>query len=280
MGAGHEAFTDRCIERLGGDPTQDGLATLMAASVDDLVALNGPDPARAEMPGLALRKPESVTFSPAIDGVLIPRAIADTVRERGSANVPLMGGGCRHEGTLFASIVGTTEYTEAEAIALFRAEGFDGERAMSVYETFAPGATPREKLVYALADTMFRNSTVRILDAAAEAGTPVFAWMCTYENPDDTLGFRATHAMELPFLWDWIGNQGGVTTMAGPNAPADLGAAMRAFWTSFARDGVPAAAGEPDWPAYDTTTRATLLLDATRRVEADYDGAVRAFWFD
>lgn len=279
LGSGHEAFTNRCIERLGGDPSVDGMATLMAASVDALNGLNDPDPARSFTASLALRTADSVGFSPAIDGELIPRAIAETVRARGAANVPIMGGGCRHEGTLFANIVGG-EADETEAIRIFAESGVDGRRAMDFYEAFAPGSTPREKLVYALADTMFRNSTVRILDAAAEAGGDVYSWMCSYENPDDTLGFRATHAIELPFIWDWIGNPGGVPTMAGLNAPADLGRAMRAYWVAFARHGIPQANGEPDWPRYDTTSRSTLILDTERRVEDDYDEGVRRFWFE
>ncbi len=280
VGPGHEAFANRCIERLGGDPSTNGMATLRAASVEDLIALNDPDPEKTFTPSLALRTAESVGFSPAIDGELIPRAIADTVRSRGSANVPIMGGGCRHEGTLFSNIVGRKDADEAQAIRIFAESGVDGERAMAVYEAFAPGSTPNEKLVYALADTMFRNSTVRILDAAAQAGGDVFSWMCAYENPDDTLGFRATHAIELPFIWNWIGNPGGVPTMAGPNAPADLGVAMRAYWVAFAKDGAPRAAGEPDWPRYATTSRSTLILDTERSIQNDYDGEVRRFWFE
>lgn len=279
VGDGHCAFANRCIERLGGDPRSNGLRTLRAAPVAQLVALNAPDPQRPARAGLGLRRPDDVGFSPAIDGSLIPRGIAETVRLRGGRNPPLLAGGCRHEGTLFPSIVGHREYTPAEAAALFRQEGTDGERALAAYEQFAPGSTPREKLVYALTDTMFRNSTVRILDAAATAGAPCWSWMCTWEGDQPGRGLRATHAMELPFLWDWIITSP-VPTMAGMTAPRDLGPAMRAYWAAFAATGLPAAPGEPAWPQHNLADRPVLVLDAERRIARRLDDGVRAYWFD
>ncbi|MDA1298891.1 MAG: carboxylesterase family protein [Proteobacteria bacterium] len=275
VGEGHEAFTNRCIERLGGDPGKNGLETLRNASVEALTALQMPDPDRQRVgPNLAIRKPDNVGFSPAIDGNLIPRPVAETIRQRGPANVPIMGGGCRHEGTLFANIVGNRDYTEPEAIELMDREGFDGKSAMQVYETFSPGATPREKLIYALTDTMFRNSMVRVLDAAYDAGSPVWSWMCTWEN--DQMKLRATHAIELSFLWGWIDS---VPMIAGNGAPKDLGPVMRAYWASFARTGKPSANGEPEWTPYNTADRPVLVLNSERRVEHDLDGEVRRYWF-
>ena len=278
VGDGHVAFTNRCIERLGGDAERNGLDTLRGATVDALIALSAPDPTATQEPNLALRRPDNVAFSPAIDGALIPRPVADTVRQRGANNVPFLGGGCRHEGTLFAAIVGTGECTAQEAIDLFDREGIDGERAMTAYEQFAPGSTPRQKLVYALTDTMFRNSMVRILDAAAEAGSPCWSWMCAWESDQFGGLLRATHAIELPFLWDWTDSALG--GFAGANPPADLGPAMRAYWANFARTGHPFAEGEPAWPRYGVPQRPVLLLDAERRVVEDLDSEVRRFWFE
>ncbi|MEM7016285.1 MAG: carboxylesterase family protein [Pseudomonadota bacterium] len=276
VGEGHKNFANRCIERLGGKPDENGMATLREASVEQLLALQDPDPEVKHQPNLALRRPEGVSFSPAIDGSLIPCPVADTIRQRGKANVPFMGGGCRHEGTLFSQIVGSREYTEQQAIELVEREGFDGAKAMQVYETFTPGATPREKLVYALTDTMFRNSMVRILDAAAESGADCWSWMCTWENdlPDGSL--RATHAIELSFIWGWADKVPGI---AGTNPPLDLGAAMREYWVNFAKTGKPSAINEPVWPVYNTNERPVMVLDAERRIENDLDGEVRQFWF-
>jgi para-nitrobenzyl esterase len=44
---------------------------------------------------------------------------------------------------------------------------------------------------------------------------------------------------------------------------------MSETWLAFARHGDPNHAGLPYWPAYDTTTRATLLFDVPCHVEHD-----------
>ena len=160
-------------------------------------------------------------------------------------------------------------------MALFEAEGLDGRQAMEVYESFAPGSSPREKLVYALTDTVFRNSMVRILDAAADAGATCYSWMFTTET--DFMNLRSTHALELFYLWNWVAAiEGG---MPGSNPPEDLGAVMREMWANFAKTGIPAANGEPEWPAYDTGKRSVMILDAERRIEEDFDSEVRRLWF-
>ena len=79
-------------------------------------------------------------------------------------------------------MLGGSEVGEAEAIELLNAAGCDGERAIEAYEDFAPGSSAREKLTYALTDTLFRNSMVRIMDASADAGSKCWSWMCTWES--------------------------------------------------------------------------------------------------
>jgi para-nitrobenzyl esterase len=261
VGDGHIAFTNRCIERLGGDPGKNGMRTLRSATVEQLLALMEPDIGAGEA-SLGLRTPDTVSFSPAIDGALIPAQIADTVRARGAANVPFLGGGCRHEGTLFAQIAGAPPHSEETAIALFEASGFDGQRALAAYGTVYPDASVTQHLAYALTDTMFRNSMVRILDAAAESGATCWSWMCTYES--DLMGgfLGATHAIELGFLWNWIASDQGMGGLAGSNPPLDLGIAMRHYWANFAHTGKPFAKGEPEWPTYDVAERSILILDS------------------
>jgi para-nitrobenzyl esterase len=281
VGQGHIDFTSICIRRLGGDPEKNGLETLQTAPVEALTQLALPDfsdPNATVEPSLGLRTADTVTFSPAIDGALIPDSIAATIA--GCGTVPFLGGGCRHEGTLFPMTLGFDEFDEAEAVALFEQSGCSGRRALTVYEEFAPGATPREKLTYALTDTMFRNSMVRILDAAATRGTPCWGWMCAWET--DLPGLRATHAIELPFIWDWINDPTlkSMQTFAGSDAPSDLGRTMREYWVSFARNGVPAATGEPDWPQHELDRRPVLVLDRERHVAEKFDDEVRSLWFD
>ena len=61
--------------------------------------------------------------------------------------------------------------------------------------------------------------------------------MCTWET--DLPGLRATHAIELPFIWGWLSNNPDMQRFAGSGAPEDLGRAMREYWVRFAETGAP-----------------------------------------
>ena len=63
----------------------------------------------------------------------------------------------------------------------------------------------------------------------------------------------ACHGLELPFVFGHVDRGAPLTenwpAPEGPNEKA-LSDAMMAYWTSFARSGVPRAPGQADWPAY------------------------------
>jgi para-nitrobenzyl esterase len=98
-----------------------------------------------------------------------------------------------------------------------------------------------------------------------------------WQTPVHEGRLKAPHAMDVPFTFDTLD-----LTNLTDLGPAALGLAgtMAHVWTSFARNGVPAHASIPDWPAYDTGRRATLVLDAPCRVEDDPRGETRRLWQD
>jgi len=50
-----------------------------------------------------------------------------------------------------------------------------------------------------------------------------------------------------------------------------LAASMKRYWASFAAEGVPSAAGEPDWPRSDSQSQRVLSLEPPRsRVKTDF----------
>jgi para-nitrobenzyl esterase len=68
-------------------------------------------------------------------------------------------------------------------------------------------------------------------------------------------------------------------THGSPEAKA-LAAKMSAAWIAFAKTGVPAADGLPQWPTYSADSRATMILDNSPKVETDPAPDLRLFWLE
>jgi para-nitrobenzyl esterase len=66
----------------------------------------------------------------------------------------------------------------------------------------------------------------------------------------------AAHASDLPYLFDLLGKN----YLRGAAQQA-LSNAMIGYWSSFARIGVPSAAGEPAWPKLTGTGGPTLQMN-------------------
>ena len=96
-----------------------------------------------------------------------------------------------------------------------------------------------------------------------------------WETPVQGRRLKAPHALDVPFTFDTID----LTNATDRSAAAHgLAAAMSATWAAFAHAGVPDNAAIPHWPAYDATTRSTLVLDAECRIENDPRGETRQLW--
>jgi para-nitrobenzyl esterase len=53
---------------------------------------------------------------------------------------------------------------------------------------------------------------------------------------------------------------------------------LASAWVAFAKTGDPNNSQIPRWPAYDSSTRATMIFDTDTRVENDPRSEIRKFW--
>ena len=78
---------------------------------------------------------------------------------------------------------------------------------------------------------------------------------------------KASHAMELPFVFDNVDKGAG---MVGKDVGLQpLADKMSGAWTAFARTGNPDHAGLSHWPAYETNRRATMIFNNECKVVND-----------
>jgi carboxylesterase 2/para-nitrobenzyl esterase len=93
-----------------------------------------------------------------------------------------------------------------------------------------------------------------------------FAW----RSPQFNGRLGASHALEIPFVFDTLGH--GTEAILGADPPQQLADAMHAAWVAFATK------GDPGWPKYDLSRRATMRFDTTSEVVDDPRSAQRDLW--
>jgi para-nitrobenzyl esterase len=160
-----------------------------------------------------------------------------------------------------------------------RARMFVGERGDAILESYRraqPNASPRDLMIAISSDQAMRMPSLVTADRkVAQGAAPVFVYLFTWETPVLNGRLKSAHAMEIPFVFDTLK----VAPMTG-DSPARFALAdkMSSTWIAFARTGNPNNGAIPNWPAYSTATRPTMIFDNQCRVENDPLGAERAAW--
>jgi para-nitrobenzyl esterase len=190
-------------------------------------------------------------------------------------------------------LIGTTR-DEANLFVLMapNAASMDDAALQAAYEASTPGGKGGELLrayraarpgdgvlqLFSARDTdhTFRIPAVRLMEAQVQHNPAVYSYLFTAASP--TPGLGACHAIEIPFVFGTLDKAGAAMfSGSGPAAEA-LSEKVMDAWIAFARSGNPAAPGLPDWPAYDTNTRSTMLLGPECKVVQDYGAAEREAW--
>lgn len=228
--------------------------------------------AEARQPGGGFDKP---TFSPVVDGRVLPTQPWDPKGPAASADVPIMIGTNKDEMTLFlASAPWFGKLDEAGLLA--QAKALFGDKAMAVIAALKadfPDYSPSYLAANLLTYSRFFSGSVEIATLKAQQHrAPCYAYLLEWETPVGP-PLRSPHNLEIPLVFDNV-DKARVFLGEGP-APQVLAKQMSAAWLAFARKGDPNNALLPAWPAYDPEKRATMVFNITSRVVDDPYAATR-----
>ncbi len=187
-----------------------------------------------------------------VDGQVLPRQLVDTFDRGEQASTPVLAGFNSGE---IRSLRGLAPRAPATASAY---EAAIRDRYRDLADAFLklyPSRDLEESILAATRDGLYGWTAERLAMKQTALGAPAYLYLFDHGyRAADTAGLHAFHASELPYVF-------GTADRLPPNwprPPADaretaLSEAMIGYWTSFARSGVPKAAGEPAWPAYGPT---------------------------
>jgi para-nitrobenzyl esterase len=262
-----EAF----MQKLGLQSDQ--VAKLQELPMEQLLQVMG------ELSGNGMPGSGSLAMAPVVDGSTLPGDPFNPTAPAISANVPLLIGTVETEVTFFPhQILDPIDEASLHAHVkqvLRGANDAQVDELIAVYRKGRPQASNTDLYLIIASDATFRQGVLIEADRkAAQHGAAVYQYYFTWRSPVRDGKLRTFHTLEIPFVFDIVDE---ARSMTGSGADRyALAAKISGAWTAFARTGNPNHRGLPEWPAFDETRRAVMILnDRCEAVDDPYGDARR-----
>ena len=204
-------------------------------------------------------------FYPVEGNEVLPKPLLTLLAEGQGAGLPLLTGTNKDESTLFVM-----EAVDEAALQRQAQRFGGGERLAEAYQSLYPGASVTDLYVKMNTDFTFRVPALRLAELRQRGAAPTWLYQFDWESRAPHL--RATHALEIPFVFNTL-DAAGVDVFIGPGpSPQPLADEMHQVWTDFVHGRA------PGWPAYDTGSRSVRHFGAEPALVEDGDAAVNALW--
>jgi para-nitrobenzyl esterase len=219
--------------------------------------------------------------SPVKDGKTFTRHMFDPDAPPMSADIPLLIGCNRTEGTSLTRADDpnfnlTWETLPAAIKASF--PGKDAKAIIDLYKKDYPQIEAPELYFMANADNRFFRGSVTVADRkaaqAATGGAPVFFYHLDWVTPVMSGKRYVPHALDIGMIFDNVAKSESMSGVS-PEAQA-IADQMSESWLAFAKNGDPSNAKVPAWPAYTQEQRNMMVFRTTPGVEVDIRAAERA----
>jgi para-nitrobenzyl esterase len=198
-----------------------------------------------------------------VDGHTLPRQLVDVLDRGEQARVPILAGFNSGEIRSLRFLAPPPPADAATYTALIRARYADlADAFLALY----PSTDLAESVLLPPRDALYGWTAERLVAKQTALGVPAFFYYFDHGYPAaQSAGMHAFHASEIPYVFGTADK----TPPYWPKMPetpaeAQLSDAMAAYWASFARDGVPSAAGQPKWPAYGSDRAYMAFENAPR----------------
>jgi para-nitrobenzyl esterase len=217
----------------------------------------------------------SLRLEPVIDGRSLP-ARPYTSGPQLSANVPLLTGSVETEVTFFPNqqldpIDDSGLHARVKQVV--RASDTDVDSLIGVYRKVRPGISNIDVYLILASDNFQAEAMAQAEFKADAHQAPVYTYYFTWRSPVRDGKLKSLHTVEIPFVFDNT-DLAASEVGSGPELHP-LADKISSAWVAFARTGNPNHKGLPNWPAFTTSERATMILNTESKVVNDPYGEAR-----
>ena len=264
-GSGHHVLTpevgarvaDLLLEELDADTEE---AVMSASAQEILEAME-----RADVRYNRLGIGDGVqAFYPVTGNDVLPMAPVDAAGKGVGRDIVMLAGVNKDENTLFTQ-PGVTEDKLRSQAAFYGSEGL-----LAAYRAMLPDASDTEISVELGTDFTFKIPTIRFIEARLRHGAETWMYQFDWESRQPFL--KATHALEIPFVFNTLGAPGVDLFIGEGELPQDVADEMHRVWTAFIQGRA------PEWPMYDLNRRSVRHFDDVSTVVENGDQAKLAAW--
>lgn len=213
---------------------------------------------------VAAMEKNRVQGGPVVDGRGLPTHPFDPAAPTLSRDIPLMIGATETESTFFP-FTPLDPIDDAKLVELVkgstRASDADVAKLIEVFKQANPGKENIYLYQLLSSQTGLASGVEAVAERKADqGGAAVYMYYFTKHTPVRDGKLRAPHTLEIPYAFDTLARS---TSIAGPVTAVNQALADKtsAAWASFARTGNPNHAKIPEWPKFDTTKRAVMIID-------------------
>jgi para-nitrobenzyl esterase len=218
----------------------------------------------------------TASFTPVVDGAVLPHHPFDPVAPPESAGVPVI-----ISTTLEDAALALTNFDLDEAglkTMMSERYGAKAEPMLALYRSRYPNKSPFLIQAQIATDAGARRSAILQAERkSALAKSPAYMYLWSYESSGFGGKFGAVHGTDVSAsFYNYRDGIGGT----GSRQERSLWERFASAWVSLAKTGNPNNPKIPDWPAYDAAKRASMIFDSEIRVENDPRSEIRKFWAD
>jgi para-nitrobenzyl esterase len=220
-------------------------------------------------------------FMPVLDGAVISRDPMQALMDGAGAGIPLLHGTTEDEFRFWIYVeplivLASPDFLLNQAPELKAQLGGSKDRIIEHYKKTRPSLSSGDIAMAIAGDMVFLIPHIRLAEAQAKHAKS-YMYLFRWDSPVQDGKYGSHHGLEVPFVFRTIYAEN-YQEFLGENPPLPLSEKMQDAWIAFVRTGNPGITGLPEWPVYDTTRRATMLLDSEPKLADDPQKDIRLIY--